>query len=290
MQYLLRRLIERAIIARRSDESFIRGALSDTLDVHGRVRGVVSDTVRDDEQHYPFNLYGRFTADGTTTPGERLVMMDGDAAGKEWELLSTIGNRLRVVGAVDLAAEGVAVGDHYQVFRAQEDRAFDWFSKAAMRCVIGYPSDPATAPCYTVNLDTTGEQTRPVGNIGRQLRGEERPNGNPSRELIATWDRRYSIQAVAITPDAVDWMTGVFEAVYRQSVRLFDRYFNGDVKCEIGMLQRIEDFGCFSREATISGSLNHRTIEELEWMIDETVTTVPTPRRSVYRTSPSTSS
>lgn len=293
MQYIIRRLIERGIIARRADEAYLRSALSDSYDVHGTVRSMpAADTVRDPETHWPFNIYGRHTADGVTTRGERLVMLDGEAAGKTWELLSAAGHSLRVIGPadvpVDLAAEGVAVGDHWQIYRAQEDRAIDYLGKAAIRCVVGYPADPTAVPCYSVNLDVSNEQTRPVGNLGRELRGASRPGGNPANELASRWERRYSIVCAAITPEAADWLAALLERLYRESVRLFDRLFDGDARCEVGMLQFVDELKICTREVTISGTLYHRTTEAVEWVVDEMLAEAsPTAVRRVEVRSPS---
>lgn len=279
MQYLLRRLIERQIVARRADADFIRRAITDAYDITGRVRAVQGDTITDPEQHFAANVYGRFTGDGAATPGEQLVMLDGAAEGQAWELLSTIGNELQVAEDADLVAAGVAVGDHYEIRRAQEDRAIDWFSKAALRVIIGYPSDPASAPCYSVNFEATTEQSRPVGNVGRRLPRAEA--AEPTNELRSRWGERYTVQCVAITPDAVDWMARVLLYVYRTGIRLFDRHFEGDTRAEFGALRRIDEFGCFVREFSVHGTVDHMNLEVLDSFVDESAQAVPNPRRVV---------
>lgn len=270
MQYLIRRLIDRGVIARRNDAAWLRRALCDRYEVSGVIREVDGDAIVDPEQHFPFNVYGRFSGEGHHEDGERLHIATGAAAGKEWELLDTTGSRFRVVGGVDLAAEGVAAGDAYEVHRKQEDRAIRWFAEMAIRTVIGFPQTAGVAPCYAVTFESAEEQGRPVGNLGRVVtRGAAA--GPIVRDLRSAWHERYSVQCIAVTPDACDWMAEVLLYLYRNAIRMFDRAFDSDVTAQMGGLTFIETYKVFMREVSISGKVELSTREELAWMVDESV-------------------
>ncbi len=271
MQYLIRRLIDRGIIARRNDAAWLRRALCDRYEVSGQIREVDADTIVDPEQHFPFNVYGRFDGEGHHEDGERLAIVTGAAAGKSWELLDSTGSRFRVVGAVDLAAEGVAVGDSYEVHRRQEDRAIEWFGKMAIRTIIGFPQTAGVAPCYAVTFEASDEQGRPVGNTGRYVTRSGSPEGPIVRDLRSTWQERYSVQCHAVTPDACDWMAEVLLYLYRNSIRMFDRAFDSDVTAQMSGLTFIDTYKTFMREVTIGGRVELSTKEEVAWHKDESV-------------------
>lgn len=275
MEYTLRRLIEADIIARRDDAAWIRSALSqDRLDLSGRVEAVEAGGVlRDTNQHWAANIYGRFTLDGSSRPGSRLVMVTGAAAGADWELLSAIGDRMEVVdddGPIDLEAEDVQPGDAYEIRVDQHERAVEWFAKTAIRVILGYAQDPAVFPAYTISLASSSEQGRPVGNLARTI-GAGIGGGPVAREEVGFWQESFQIEAWARTPDECVWMYRVLEYAYRGWVRSLERIFHERLNAQ-GSDVRVDQgvpHGIFVRSFTIGGILEKTRRREVPWLADD---------------------
>lgn len=276
MEFTLRRLLEVDIIARRGDAAWIRSALrQDRHDLTGRIEAVEPGGVMvDSEQRWAANVFGRFTLDGNHRPGSRLVMITGGAAGSDWELLSAVGSRMTVVGdtgnPIDLAAAGVAPGDAYEIRVDQHERAVSWFSKTAIRVILGYAQDPSVFPCYTLSLASSSEQGRPVGNYARTV-GAGAGGGPVFTQEVGLWQVSFQIEAWALTPDECVWMYRVLEYAYRGWIRYLERIFQERLNAQ-GSDVRVEQgvpHGIFVRSFTIGGIIEKTRDREVAWLADD---------------------
>ena len=281
MEFMVRRLIEASIIANRADADWIRHALTlEREDLKGSVTGLDPTPGRlfDDLQRWPFNMYGRFTSDGNSRPGERLVMLDGAAAGSDWEIVSAVGKTIDVVDGngdpVDLALAGVAEDDCYEIRVGQYEKAVEWFARTALRVIIGWPQDPQTFPCFAITLAGSSEVERPIGDRARTNSGKAAA-GPVVHEIHTKWREGINITMFALTPEQAVWMYRVMEYAYRSSVRFLDSVFFEGLLAQGAELTERMDIAAkqvFVRTFTISGIVEKTASEEEQsWLQDNLV-------------------
>ena len=278
MEHTLQRWIQRSIIDRRADAEWIRTVLvGHRFDLHGMVSKVSGDTITDKEQFWPTNLYGRFTGDGHVDAGDMMVMVDGDGAGQSWEILNASGSTLQVMGGADLEAADVRVDNTYRVDRAFDARAISFIGQSAIRCVVGYPGDPAALPCYSVLPEAAQETSRPIGDHARNIGG---PEGPLARQLKSDWRETYSVVCQAITPEGTLALSRMLRGLYLGSLGWFSDLFRSDRRASMGELGRVEGLWerpVFMQTFSISGVVDHFAMEDTAWLIPDEVKATVNP-------------
>lgn len=284
MQYALRRLIERGIVARRGDAAWIRKALTDAgknagrNDLYGTVASIDGDTIVDPEQNWPTNLWGRATIDGKRVAGANLRIVEGPGAGTECEILLTQGDTLQA--AIDLEDAGVDVDSVYEIDPPQVTEAATYFANVAIHVVMEFPADHALLPYYAVIQTNEAEGSAPIG----RLRGVIEPPGDEGpiqHEIVSMWDEAFTIVCAGKTPDEAVWLGKMLTHLYRSTLRYFDGVFQGNLRLRGSGLRPVMDlapFPTFVAEFTLSGQREKFAVEDVEWMIDSEAPEVdPTP-------------
>ncbi len=275
MEYVFARMIESALVEHRGNAATIRDAVcgrrpdvtGDVVSVSGDKLGVLNE--------YPSNIYGQSSLDGKTRSGETLFMLSGGAKGQSWEILSTSKRAIRVVGGADLVAAGVKAGDSWEIRRAQDQRAIDWFSKTSIRVVVGYPQDSASVPCYSIVLASAGEKAggRRVGNLGSYV-GQGGP-GPVSKEYATEFDERYTVMCMGITQDSSMWLYKFLEYVYRRSVTFFEQIFEASSftaqGAELQPITSLQPHTVFARTFTFGGPIEKIVESEVEWLVENQI-------------------
>lgn len=284
MQFALRRMIERGIVARRADAAFIKAALTEAggnpgrTDLFGTVQQLAGDTFQDPEQSWPTNLWGRATIDGKLTPGGTLRIVEGPGTGTVAEILRSQSNELRA--AVDLHAAGVRDGSVYEIDPPEVTEAAAYFASVAINVVLQFPADHALIPYFAVIQTADNEGDSPVGRLRRVL---DPPQGPVRHELVSRWDETFAIIAAGKTPEETVWLGKLLTHLYRTTVRYFDSVYQGNVRLRGSGLRPVLDlapFPVFVAEFTLVGTREKFALEEVEWLIDSLPTVAQaTPHR-----------
>lgn len=281
MEHTLQRWLERGIAARRADTWWLRSAMtSGRSDLEGSVSTVAGAVLTDRRQAWPLNLYGRNAVDGLDTAGDQLVMVTGDAAGDSWEIESVAGRTLAVVDdspPLDLAAEGVAVGDEYRIERAFDARAIAFLGQSDVRVTFGYPADEHLVPCYSILPASYAEDGRPIGDTAGHVGGV----AGPIQRLIhSSWRESYTVACVAVTGEGAVALWRFLRAHYLQSISWLGRAFESNVRASgDGLQQMATPWGkpVHQMTFTISGVADQHALEDTEWLVPGEVSVTPTP-------------
>lgn len=285
MQFALRRMIERGIVARRADAAFIRAALTEAggnpgrSDLYGTVQNLAGDTFQDADQSWPTNLWGRATIDGKATAGGTLRIVEGPGLGTVSEILRTQGNEVQT--AVDLHAAGVRNGSVYEIDPPEVTEAATFFASVAVHVVLQFPADHALLPYFAVIQTADNEGDSPVGRLRRVL---DPPQGPVRHELVSRWDETFAIIAAGKTPEETVWLGKLLTHLYRTTVRYFDAVYQSGVRLRGSGLRPVLDlapFPVFVAEFTLVGTREKFALEEVEWLIDSMPTVAQATPQSV---------
>lgn len=279
MEFLFRRMVERGVIANRADASWVRKAVSQGRnDLNGEVTSIaIGGALTDNHQRWPYDLLGKFTDDGNNRAGSRIVMTTGLAAGSDWEVASAIGQLIMVEdGAgnpIDLALAGVAPGDAWSIRIDQYERAVAFFARTYIPVRLGWPDESQQLPCYTITLQGSSEQGRPIGNSAHSNSGKAL-EGPIINTIVSTWNESMNITCWALSPDQAVWMYRAVEYVYRQSARYLGRVFHERVLAQGSEMTERMQLGpraAYIRNLTIGGVIEKHAEEIVPWVKDSNV-------------------
>lgn len=280
MERAVRDFLEAGFNTYRGNAAWLREAFSDgrRSDLRGEVTAVAGARLTDKRKAYPWNIYGRREAKGVTHPGATLAIVSGEAAGETYEIDTTSGQHLTVVGAVDLVTAGVAPGDTYEIRPAFFAQAVEWAAKTDVSFLLGWPATHQDIPGVAVIGQGSGESSTFIGRLDGTGGPTDGPIGVTKSSL---WRDDVRIMPLARSPDEVVYLCAILQHLFRQGSGFFDRIFKSPPTLNVGDIAKvalIENLPTFGRELRLGGERQVTWTEAVDWFVDERVAVEVDPR------------